>query len=216
MGRFDYVFFNLAGSLVDCCDGVAISAEYALGKVGVYEDKKDRLKFFVNNPLNKIFRCNYNLSVGASEIAEEYFWHYFEKKGALRSYPFKGTVNMLANLKRSGRKAAAYSPMPEIYVRRILQHHHLSGMFECIAGALPERGIRRLPDIISYAIEETDADPSKILIVGDSRYDIASAKMFGIKSAGVLFANGCYPELLTAKADYIVSDLFELAVVISG
>ena len=92
----------------------------------------------------------------------------------------------------------------------------MSQMFEYIAGASFDEKIVKKAEVIAYAMKEIGADdPSRILMVGDRKFDVIGAKANGIKTAGVLYGYGSYPELLDAGADYIAKNVSELAEVVA-
>ena len=89
-------------------------------------------------------------------------------------------------------------------------------MFEYIAGASFDEKIVKKSEVIAYAMKEIGADdPSRILMVGDRKFDVIGARANGIKTAGVLYGYGSYPELLDAGADYIAKNVSELAEVVA-
>ena len=66
-------------------------------------------------------------------------------------------------------------------------------------------------DIIAYALKQiADADPSKIVMIGDRKFDILGARENGIDSIGVLYGYGSRAELEEAQATFIVEKPEEL------
>lgn len=216
MGQFDYIFFDLDGTMIDSGDGITLSVQYALKKMGIIEKELSALKVFVGPPLKDSFMYYYGFSDDEAEKAISYYRIYYESRGILRCWPYKRVEKLLSFIENTGRKAVIATSKPELFARRIVQHLHMSEMFEYIAGASMDGKIVKKSDVIAYAMKEIGADdPSRILMVGDRKYDVIGARANGIKTAGVLYGYGSYPELLDAGADYIAQNVSELAEVIS-
>ncbi|MGN1305534.1 MAG: HAD hydrolase-like protein [Oscillospiraceae bacterium] len=216
MGQFDYIFFDLDGTMIDSGDGITLSVQYALKKMGIIEKELSALKVFVGPPLKDSFMYYYGFSDEEAEKAISYYRIYYESRGILRCWPYKRVEKLLSFIENTGRKAVIATSKPELFARRIVQHLHMSEMFEYIAGASMDGKIIKKSDVIAYAMKEIGADdPSRILMVGDRKYDVIGARANGIKTAGVLYGYGSYPELLDAGADYIAQNVSELAEVIS-
>lgn len=216
MGQFNYIFFDLDGTMIDSGDGITLSVQYALKKMGIIEKELSALKVFVGPPLKDSFMYYYGFSDEEAEKAISYYRIYYESRGILRCWPYKRVEKLLSFIENTGRKAVIATSKPELFARRIVQHLHMSEMFEYIAGASMDGKIVKKSDVIAYAMKEIGADdPSRILMVGDRKYDVIGARANGIKTAGVLYGYGSYPELLDAGADYIAQNVSELAEVIS-
>lgn len=216
MGQFDYIFFDLDGTMIDSGDGITLSVQYALKKMGIIENELSALKVFVGPPLKDSFMYYYGFSDEEAEKAISYYRVYYESRGILRCWPYKRVDKLLSFIENSGRKAVVATSKPELFARRIVQHLHMSQMFEYIAGASMDEKIVKKADVIAYAMKEIGADdPSRILMVGDRRFDVIGARANGIKTAGVLYGYGSYPELLDAGADYIAKNVSELAEVVA-
>lgn len=216
MGQFDYIFFDLDGTMIDSGDGITLSVQYALKKMGIIENELSALKVFVGPPLKQSFMYYYKLSENEAEKAVSYYREFYECRGILRCWPYKRVDKLLSFIENTGRKAVIATSKPELFARRIVQHLHMSEMFEYIAGASLDGKITTKSEVIAYAMREIGTDdPSRVLMVGDRRFDVIGARKNGIKTAGVLYGYGSYPELLDAGADYIAKNVSELAEVVS-
>lgn len=216
MGQFDYIFFDLDGTMIDSGDGITLSVQYALKKMGIIEKELSALKVFVGPPLKHSFMYYYALSEEKADKAIQHYRDYYESRGILRCWPYKRVDKLLSYIERIEKKAVIATSKPELFARRITQHLHMSQMFEFIAGASLDGSIVKKADVIAYAMKELGiTDPNRILMVGDRKYDVVGARENGIKTAGVLYGYGSYPELLDAGADYIAKNVSELAEIIA-
>lgn len=66
-------------------------------------------------------------------------------------------------------------------------------------------------DVIRFGLEAlATSDKSKVLMIGDRKFDIIGAKECGLDAMGVLYGFGNRPEFIASGADYICSDFDEI------
>jgi HAD superfamily hydrolase (TIGR01509 family) len=57
------------------------------------------------------------------------------------------------------------------------------------------------PDVVECALEKLGLPPDRCLMIGDTRYDVLSAKRAGVKAVGVLTARMAAPETLRERLE---------------
>ncbi len=77
MGQFDYIFFDLDGTMIDSGDGITLSVQYALKRMGIIEEELSALKVFVGPPLKDSFMYYYGFSEEEAEKAISYYRVYY-------------------------------------------------------------------------------------------------------------------------------------------
>ena len=65
-------------------------------------------------------------------------------------------------------------------------------------------------DVLRYALQETGADVSHSLMVGDRFHDVVGGHAVGMKTVGVLYGYGSRQELESVHADYICQSMTDL------
>ena len=65
-------------------------------------------------------------------------------------------------------------------------------------------------DVLRYALQETGADVSHSLMVGDRFHDVVGGHAVGMKTVGVLYGYGSRQELEAVHADYICQSMPDL------
>lgn len=214
---FDYIFFDLDGTLTDPALGITNSFIYALKYFGMEIPSYETLCTFIGPPLPDTFK---NL-LGFSEekVAEgvKKYREYFSEKGLFENSVYPGIPELLAKLKEAGKKLVVATSKPEEFSVKIIEHFGLAQYFENICGSLMDESRSKKDQVIEYAIERNGIkDRSTILMVGDRKHDMIGAKKCGLSACGVLYGYGDFEELKNNGADMIAKDVKDLEVLLTS
>lgn len=208
---YQYILFDLDGTLTDPGVGITNSVAYALKKFNINVKNKTELDKFVGPPLLDSFVKYYAFSEEHGKIAVEYYREYFKAKGIFENEVYDGIEDMLTSLKSKGKKVILATSKPESFAKDILKHFHLDKYFDFVAGATMDETRNKKGDVIKYALESCRInDLSTVIMIGDREHDIIGAKECGIDSIGVLFGYGSYDELHDAGATYIAETVKDI------
>lgn len=208
---FDYLFFDLDGTLTDPAQGITNSFIHALKYFGIEIPSYETLCTFIGPPLPETFKTQFGFD--EQKVAEGVikYREYFATKGLLENSVYPGIPELLAGFKAAGKKLVVATSKPEEYSIRIIEHFGLAQYFENVCGSLMDESRSKKDEVIAYAIERNHiSDKSKILMIGDRKHDILGAKKIGLKSCGVLFGYGSREELEEAGADFISENVSRL------
>lgn len=207
---FDYVLFDLDGTLTDPAEGICNSFRYALNKFGIDEQDGKRLLSFIGPPLEDSFRT-YGMSPEEIRTAIATYREYFNASGKFENVVYPGIPEMLETLKARGRKLAVATSKLEKFSLEILDHFGLRGYFDAVCGASADAKRSRKGDVINYLLQDMHfGSREAAVMVGDRYHDILGAKEAGIRSIGVLYGYGDRKELTDAGADMIAANVEEL------
>lgn len=212
--KYDYLFFDLDGTLTDPALGITNSIMHALAGFGISVADRRELYPFIGPPLLESFQKFYGFSPEQAQRALTLYREYFAPTGLFENTVYDGIPEMLARLQRQGAHIVLTTSKPEVYARRILEHFELDRYFYFIGGStLAETRVAKA-EVIEYCLENCGS-PSRerVVMIGDREHDILGAKAAGVDSIGVLYGYGSREELASAGADKIsesVSDLTEL------
>ncbi|MCI5905355.1 MAG: HAD hydrolase-like protein [Oscillospiraceae bacterium] len=216
MNKYEYIFFDLDGTIFDSGRGIMRSVRYALEKFGIDEKNEDKLKLFIGPPLRDSFRDFYGFSDDEADKGVVFYREYYTRDGIFDGDIYSGIEEMLKRLTEQGGKAVLATSKPEVFAKRIIAHFGLEGYFTHIAGASLDKSLLTKTEVIAGAVKSLEiCDRSKILMIGDRKFDIEGAADNGIDSAGVLYGYGSEDELRKAGADYIAADVDALMDIIS-
>ncbi|WP_297426247.1 HAD family hydrolase [Clostridium sp.] len=209
--NFEYILFDLDGTLTDSGEGITKSVQYALKSFGIVVDNLKDLNKFIGPPLKDSFKKFYNFDDEKAELGLKKYREYFADKGIYENSLYDGIVEVLEALKKNNKKIILATSKPEVYAKEILRHFKIDHYFTFAAGADFEETRVNKGDVIRYALNEAGvSDLSKAVMIGDREHDIIGAKENNIKSIGVLYGYGDVIELTQARADQIVKSVDEL------
>ena len=201
---YQYVLFDLDGTLTDPGLGITNSVMYALRKFGINVSDRSQLYPFIGPPLRDSFRVYYGFSDEQCERAVRYYREYFKKSGMFENEVYDGICELLTRLKASGRTLVVATSKPEVFALEILRHFDLYKYFDFVAGATLNDVRNQKAYIIKYALETLNiTEKTSAIMIGDRKHDIIGAKETGLDSIGVLYGYGTYDELKNAGATYI-------------
>jgi len=210
----EYLLFDLDGTLTDPKVGITTCVQYALKEFGIEEPDLDKLEPFIGPPLKESFMTYYNFSEEEAERAIEKYRERFRDIGIFENEVYAGIPQMLRSLQSCGLYLAVASSKPTEFVERILEHFELRKYFKVVVGSEMDGSRVEKKDVMMEALQQLFAykpiQYSKVLMIGDRKFDIEGAKQIGVESVGVTFGYGSMEELKEAHADYIVRSVEEL------
>lgn len=209
--NYDYLLFDLDGTLTDPGEGITNSVAYALKKWGIEVEDKRELYCFIGPPLSYSFATFYGFSEEDSLKCVEFYREYYGVKGIFENKLYHGIPELLAKLKAEGKKLILATSKPEFYARKILDHFDLSKYFDYICGASMDESRNKKADVIKYALETAGIkDTSRAVMIGDREHDVNGARENGLDSIGVLFGYGDLAEHTAAGATYIAEGVEDI------
>lgn len=210
--EYEYILFDLDGTLTDSGIGIMNSFIYTFKKFGIEIKDKNELNKFIGPPLDYSFEKICGFSKEKTDLAIKYYREYYKDKGLFENLVYEGIEDLLKTLKGSSKKLIVATSKYETFARQILEHFNLAQYFTYIAGSTYDATRSKKSDVIKYALESCNInDLSKAIMIGDREHDIFGAKEAGINSIGVLFGYGSRNELTQAGADFIAETPADIA-----
>lgn len=211
MKQYDYLLFDLDGTITDSESGITRCVEYALNHFGIQVNDLRELSRFIGPPLLDSFKDFYHFTDEQAAIATAKYRERYTDKGIYENELYPGIKELLAEAVRQGKTVILATSKPEVFARRILDYFELSSYFSFVAGSGLDGSLHTKTDVINYILQSNNiTDLSAVVMIGDRKHDIIGAKNAGIDSVGVLYGFGDYDELAQAGATYIVKDMEEL------
>lgn len=211
MKKYNYLFWDLDGTLTDPGIGITNSIMYSLEKFGIKVVDRTSLYPFIGPPLLESYQKYYGFDKEKAELAVKYYREYFGVKGLFENEVYPGIADFLARCRENGFKMALATSKPEHYAVEIMEHFELSQYFDHMCGSTMASGLESKADVIRKALGCFDIDSTgEVLMIGDRMHDICGAKECSLDSAGVLWGYGNREEFRQNGATYIVSNLTEL------
>ena len=180
---YQYLMFDLDGTITDSGHAIMSSVSYALDHMGITDQPEDKLRRFVGPSLMDSFRGIY----GMYEVT---------------LYP--GIVDVLRTNIERGQKNILVTSKPHVFAEKILERLGLSDLFIYQTGPEFDDHSSEKVRLINKAMKDLGLDPDACIMTGDTHFDIDGAVLAGIDSIGVTYGYGTRAELELAQANYIV------------
>lgn len=215
---YNYILFDLDGTLTDPFEGISKSVIHALDSFGITVQDPKELEAFIGPPLFDQFKAQFHFDDGQAQKAVNIYRERYSEIGWKECTLIPNVKKLLKRLNENGIKSALATSKPEPFAKKILEYFDIDKYFAFIGGAeLAHSGRNRKEDVIGYVLESLDVtDKSAVLMVGDRFYDIEGARLNGIKTIAFLGGYGSLEEFKLHKADFIASDMNEVGRLIFG
>ena len=209
---FDYILFDLDGTITDPFEGISRCVIHALDSFGIKVKDPHELVCFIGPPLFDQFKAYCGFTDTQAEQAVKKYRERYSETGWKECTLVDGTKQLLQQLKAAGKTLAVATSKPECFAVPILRHFEIDKYFTFIGGAELEHSGRNTKEaVIEYVLQNLNVtDRSRAVIVGDRYHDIEGAKKTSIRSIGVLTGYGSREELEAHQADYIAENMTDV------
>jgi phosphoglycolate phosphatase len=202
--------FDLDGTLTDSRPGILRTTRYALKQLNAATGRRfpipeeADLTFMIGPPLRQTFEQ----FVGAALVEQMmgFYRERYEKVGLLENSIYDGVPEALAELRNSGLRLFVATSKNETHARRILDHFGLIRFFSEVYGARDDGGLAIKSELLTFLLgrERIAAKASRVVMIGDRKYDALGARAVGISALGALWGYGEREELIDAGADRLI------------
>lgn len=207
------ILWDLDGTIINSEEGITKCVQYALKAYGIDEPDLKKLLCFIGPPLDPVFREKYGMTGEEAWQAVIKYRERFDVKGIFECCLYDGVKDTIMNLKKKGYVQALASSKPETACRRILEHFGLTPYFDEVVGSTLDGSIstkREVLEELGRRMEHLDIHKNEMCLIGDTKYDAAGAKDFGIRCIGVGYGFGAREELLAAGAEEVFDEIEEV------
>ena len=204
MKNYDYILFDLDGTLTDSKPGIVECIAYALEKENI-PYTQSILDKMVGPPFRVSMKEYFGLDMPMIEKLIEIYRGVYEVSGYKNCKVFDGVREMLQTLKDAGKTLAVATSKPIKFTNLIMRDFDLGKYFDFVGGASSDASKEAKRDVVRMVLDNLKVeDKSKVLMVGDRLYDIEGAHLEGIDCAAVLYGYGNREEFERYNAEYIL------------
>ena len=202
---YNYIFFDLDGTLTDPGEGITNSVAHALRRFGIEPPPRQELYSFIGPPLKDSFAKYYGMNEDECTLAVKYYREYYADRGIFENELYEGVPALLSSIRERGKSIVLATSKPDVFAEKILEHFGLIKYFDFVAGAAMDETRTKKDEVIAYALEKCRlaGKQNEILMVGDRKHDVLGAAAHGIDALGVTFGYGSRDELTAASAKYL-------------
>lgn len=220
MKHYQYILFDLDGTLTDSGEGITKSAQHALKHFGIEEDNLQKLEHFVGPPLGESFEKSYGFDPEKQKEAIRIFRERYNDIGVFENKLYPGIASLLAECKAEGVKLAIASSKPMHLVEKVLKHFDIWQYFDVKVGSLLD-GTRETKEDVMHEVMHRffgagEIPKEQILMVGDRKFDVLAAQKFGIDCLAVTYGYAPEGELRACHPTYMADDIMQMRRVMLG
>lgn len=215
--RYETVVFDFDGTVADTAQGIFESVQYALRKLELPPASAQTLRCFIGPPLPYSFRNFIGMDDETADQAVLIYRENYSTQGKYKLYFYDGIPELLLSLREAGVRTCLASAKPDRFIHQILEHFHAQSWFDCAQGMpMQEQSADKSGVILDVINRVGETDRSRVLMVGDTKYDMRGAKQIGVDGLGVLYGYGTAEELTESGAKYIARTPQEIAAIVGA
>lgn len=205
--NYDTVLFDLDGTLIDTKDLIYHSFKETIKKLLEIEVSEEEFLTLYGEPILK--------SMGrfhkdrAQELVDYYIAHNHDLHDVLIK-GFPQIIVILEELRKMGIKMAVVTSKRRETTLRGLRLFDIEKYFELIISSDDVKAHKPDPEPLNIAIERLKSSKEKVLMVGDTPFDIEAAKRAGVKSVLVGWTHLPKHIFTDYPADYIIHNPMDL------
>ena len=178
------ILFDLDGTIINSEEGITKCVQYALRAYGIDEPDRKKLLCFIGPPLDPVFREKYGMTEEEAWQAVEKYRERFDVEGIFECCLYDGVRDAIIRLKEKDYVLALASSKPETACRRILEHFLLTPYFDEVVGSTLDGRISTKEEVLEELgrrMADWQISRDEMCLIGDTKYDAAGAKAFGIR-----------------------------------
>jgi phosphoglycolate phosphatase len=205
--RFDAVFFDLDGTLIDSGDDIAASVNHVRRSRSLEPLPADQIKGYIGDGVRILLERAFSTTDDAVierclEIMRPHYLDHCLDRTTL--YP--GIRSLLSALETAGGLTlAVVSNKPERPSEKVLAGLGVRDRFRAVIGGDSAGARKPDPAPFRLAADRTGVSGRRILVVGDSPNDIEGARRAGYASCGVLWGLGAPDRVRDSHPDHVAS-----------
>ena len=208
--------FDWDGTLMDTIPTIVAATKYACAKLDLpMISDADALSIIGQSFVLVIadvvpeLRNNLELLQKFTAIYEAYL-----NEHCLDNPLFANAYEILEQLTAAGKTLTVATGRNRVMLDDILRHTGY-GKYFLLTKTACECQSKPHPQMIEEILEFTGIDKSQAVMIGDTSHDIHMAHNAGVASIAISHGAQTYDEIMAAKPDYVVADLYQLQQLLS-
>lgn len=214
--KYDTVLFDLDGTLLNTLDDLTDSVNTVLAEKGCPQRSKEEIKAFIGDGVFMLLERSLPKGTPEEEIRRclTLFREIYLKNMTNQTRPYEGIPALLKTLKQMEVKIGVVSNKPDEATKEMCRYYFGEDVDAAI-GDNRERKKKPEPDNVFEAMEQLGSRNGRVLYVGDSEVDVATARNAGLPCAGVTWGYRSREMLTAAGADHMIDEPQQLIALVS-
>ena len=182
--KYDLVIFDMDGTVLNTLYDINAALNHALASVGFPPRTVDETRSFIGNGVRILLRRAAPEGADDDSLEKLFsaFVKYYGEHLADLTVPYDGIPDLLRRLREAGLTVALLSNKADFAVK-LLCDRFFPGLFDRAYGARDGIPVKPDPSGTIGPIRELGVAPERVLYVGDSHVDLATAHGAGVDCA---------------------------------
>jgi len=207
--RYTSVLFDLDGTLIDHFKAIHRSHAYAMKQLGLPEPTMAQVRAAVGGGLDEAI----TRLAGADKVPAilHHYVPYWNATNLDDVALLPGASEILQKLVQAGTSCGVFTNKRGYSAREVCAHLGLAPLLKGVYGVGDTPWLKPEVAFTEYVLIQLGAKPAETLLVGDSPFDVQTARNGGLAFIGVATGTHSAEELKAAGADRVATDLFGVA-----
>ena len=212
---YSAVVFDFDYTLGDSTNGIVLSINYALSKLGYGEKETETIRKTIGLSLKDTFKV---LTGKEDENEIQAFSKCFKEKADMvmvdNTRIYHGVLESLQSLKVRGYTIGIVTTKYHYRIEQILERYNATKLIDLIVGAEDVKIEKPNPEGLLWVVDRLGLDKKQVLYAGDSIVDVQTAQNAGVDFAGVLTGTTKKEDFLEYNNIFIGNDVNDVCRII--
>jgi phosphoglycolate phosphatase len=206
------VMYDLDGTLIDTASEIAAAVNATLSQYQFNTVTEHQVKAWIGHGtvwlMQQAWPDKHDVQAQDTwkKVMQNFMQHYKNVVGTM-SKPYPAALETLNKLKKQGIKQAIVTNKEEPYTSKILEQHHMKGLFDLLISGNSLSYKKPDAAVVEYCLEMLGESKENSLFVGDSEIDITTAKNAGVTCWVVPYGYNAGRDIANANPDKIINSI---------
>ena len=211
MPRYDYILFDLDGTLSESAPGIRKCIELTLEKLNKPAPDLSDYSKFIGPPLADTFSGLCGLSQEDTVKALVIYQEFYKIHGLKANRLYDGIEDLLTKLSKSEAKVAVCSSKQQKPADDVCELLGITKYFDAVCGSAPDGSRKEKEEVIPYTVGILGGKiTDKVVMIGDTKFDAKGARLNNVDFIGVNYGYGTYETMVQEGAKVFAEDAKEL------
>lgn len=211
MNKYKNILLDMDGTMINSEAGVTKGIIYALASIGIPEPSVEQMRKCIGPPLTDSFLNVYGVPPEKLWDVMKVYRSQYDTTGMFDCELYDGIRECITALHDRGYFVGLASSKNESACRAIIEHFHLTDLFDDIVGSTQDATIETKQDVLKEAFRRNpQLNLENTVLVGDTHFDVEGAKAINLDCIGVTYGFGTKQELLDSGAVLTLDSAWEV------
>lgn len=211
MPKYDYILFDLDGTLSESAPGIRKCIELTLEKLKKPSPDLSDYSKFIGPPLADTFSGLCGLNAEDTQKALVIYQEFYKTHGLKENRLYEGIEDLLIKLSGSEAKIAVCSSKQQKPADDVCALLGITKYFDALCGSAPDGSRKEKEEVIPYTVNVLGGKiTDKVVMIGDTKFDAKGARLNNIDFIGVNYGYGTYETMVMEGATVFADNVKEL------